>query len=124
MTRTPPSAEPVLTVDGTGLRCVTLLLRLRDQIADVPPGTVVHVIATDPAAPLDLPAWCHMTGHTYLGPAPANGRCTPGSAPPTPSSPARTLPGTRSGAGDASRRPAVPGTSHTRNVTASGSRGR
>ncbi|MDV6288007.1 sulfurtransferase TusA family protein [Streptomyces sp. UP1A-1] len=85
------------------------MLRLRDQIADVPPGTVVHVIATDPAAPLDLPAWCHMTGHTYLGPAPANGRCTPGSAPPTPSSRARTLPGTRSGAGDASRRPSRSG---------------
>lgn len=28
----------------------------------------MHVIATDPAAPLDLPAWCHMTGHHYLGP--------------------------------------------------------
>ncbi|MFE1172612.1 sulfurtransferase TusA family protein [Streptomyces sp. NPDC058773] len=25
-------------------------------------------MATDPAAPLDLPAWCHMTGHHYLGP--------------------------------------------------------
>ncbi|MFJ3981380.1 sulfurtransferase TusA family protein [Streptomyces fungicidicus] len=70
MTSPPPPADPGLTVDGTGLLCVTLLLRLRDQIADAPPGTVVHVIATDPAAPLDLPAWCHMTGHTYLGPVP------------------------------------------------------
>ncbi|MFG2827309.1 sulfurtransferase TusA family protein [Streptomyces sp. NPDC048434] len=33
-----------------------------------PPGTLVHVITTDPAASLDLPAWCHMTGHHYLGP--------------------------------------------------------
>jgi tRNA 2-thiouridine synthesizing protein A len=32
---------------------------------------VVHLIATDPAAPLDLPAWCHLTGHAYLGPVPA-----------------------------------------------------
>ncbi|WP_268256369.1 sulfurtransferase TusA family protein [Streptomyces tendae] len=24
-----------------------------------PPGTVVHVVATDPAAPLDLPARTH-----------------------------------------------------------------
>ncbi len=22
--------------------------------------------ADDPAAPIDLPAWCHLTGHTYL----------------------------------------------------------
>ncbi|MER7815799.1 sulfurtransferase TusA family protein [Streptomyces sp. NPDC096153] len=67
MTAAPiPAAD--ITVDGTGLLCVTLLLRLRDRIQDAQPGAVVHVIATDPAAPLDLPAWCHMTGHTYLGP--------------------------------------------------------
>ncbi|MFG3498289.1 sulfurtransferase TusA family protein [Streptomyces sp. NPDC047928] len=65
---TPSEASP-LVVDGTGLLCVTLLLRLRKEIDGVAPGTVVHVIATDPAAPLDLPAWCHMTGHAYLGPA-------------------------------------------------------
>ncbi|MFJ3184758.1 sulfurtransferase TusA family protein [Streptomyces halstedii] len=62
--RTPPAD---LTVDGTGLLCVTLLLRLRQEIDGAEPGTVVHVVTTDPAAPLDLPAWCHMTGHHYLG---------------------------------------------------------
>ncbi|MET9916320.1 sulfurtransferase TusA family protein [Streptomyces sp. NPDC059605] len=66
----PEVPAPDLTVDGTGLLCVTLLLRLRKQIDGAEPGTVVHVIATDPAAPLDLPAWCHMTGHHYLGPVP------------------------------------------------------
>ncbi|EKX65318.1 sulfurtransferase TusA family protein [Streptomyces ipomoeae] len=65
-----PAAD--ITVDGTGLLCVTLLLRLRTHIAEAEPGTVVHVIATDPAAPLDLPAWCHMTGHDYLGPVPGD----------------------------------------------------
>lgn len=62
-----PAAD--ITIDGTGLLCLTLLLKLRARTADAQPGTVVHVIATDPAAPLDLPAWCHMTGHRYLGPA-------------------------------------------------------
>lgn len=66
----PGTPAPDLTVDGTGLLCVTLLLRLRKGIDGAGPGTVVHVIATDPAAPLDLPAWCHMTGHHYLGPVP------------------------------------------------------
>ncbi|APU43415.1 sulfurtransferase TusA family protein [Streptomyces sp. TN58] len=65
---TPESPAPGITVDGTGLLCVTLLLRLRKEIDGAAPETVVHVIATDPAAPLDLPAWCHMTGHHYLGP--------------------------------------------------------
>ncbi|WP_431047202.1 sulfurtransferase TusA family protein [Streptomyces sp. P1-3] len=60
--------EADITVDGTGLLCVAVLLRLRAGIAQAEPGAVVHVIATDPAAPLDLAAWCHMTGHHYLGP--------------------------------------------------------
>ncbi|AQS65954.1 sulfurtransferase TusA family protein [Streptomyces pactum] len=71
-TMNPDTPTPDITVDGTGLLCVTLLLRLRKEIDDAVPGTVVHVIATDPAAPLDLPAWCHMTGHHYLGPVPGN----------------------------------------------------
>ncbi|MFJ3274059.1 sulfurtransferase TusA family protein [Streptomyces sp. NPDC086776] len=66
--RPAPAAD--IRVDGTGLLCVTLLLRLRAAIDGAGPGTVVHVIATDPAAPLDLPAWCHMTGHDYLGRVP------------------------------------------------------
>lgn len=59
---------PDLVVDGGDLLCVQLLMVLRRTIDGAPAGTVVHVIASDPAAPLDLPAWCHMTGHDYLGP--------------------------------------------------------
>ncbi|MEU5947602.1 sulfurtransferase TusA family protein [Micromonospora sp. NPDC047465] len=67
----PPTDPAVRTVDGSGLLCVTLLIRLREEIDGVPPGTVVHVVATDPAAPIDLPAWCHLTGHTWLGRQPS-----------------------------------------------------
>ncbi|WP_328767300.1 sulfurtransferase TusA family protein [Streptomyces sp. NBC_00286] len=69
---TAPVPAANITVDGTGLLCVTLLLRLRDGIQHAQPGAIVHIIATDPATPLDLPAWCHMTGHIYLGPVPAH----------------------------------------------------
>jgi tRNA 2-thiouridine synthesizing protein A len=62
--------SPGLLVDGTGLRCATRLPRLRQAIAGLSADTVVHVVATDPAAPLDLPAWCHLVGHTYLGELP------------------------------------------------------
>ncbi|MER7812210.1 sulfurtransferase TusA family protein [Streptomyces sp900116325] len=68
------SAQPApladIVVDGTSLLCVTLLVRLRAAIYGAGSGTVVHIIATDPAAPLDLPAWCPMTGHDYLGRVP------------------------------------------------------
>jgi hypothetical protein len=68
---TPLYTTADLTFDGTGLLCVTLLLRLRAFIDGARPGTIVHV-ATDPAAPLDLPAWCHTTGHDYLGRLPCD----------------------------------------------------
>ncbi|HEX6473043.1 MAG TPA: sulfurtransferase TusA family protein [Streptosporangiaceae bacterium] len=71
---TSPSADPVV-IDGGDRACVRLLLELRARIADLPAGTIIHLIATDPAAPIDLPAWCHLTGHTYLGPvSPAGAR--------------------------------------------------
>jgi tRNA 2-thiouridine synthesizing protein A len=60
------SAEP-LVFDGGDLACGELLLGLLRALADVPDGTEVRVIATDFAAPIDIPAWCHLTGHCYLG---------------------------------------------------------
>lgn len=60
-----PTADVV--VDGGDRRCVVLLLELRRVVQQLPDGAVVHLIATDPAAPVDLPAWCHLTGHAYLG---------------------------------------------------------
>ena len=62
--------DPVV-IDGGDRACVRLLLELRARISGLPAGTVIHLIASDPAAPLDLPAWCHLTGHAYLGPVPA-----------------------------------------------------
>lgn len=67
---TVPPGEP-LVIDGGDLACVRLLLELPDRIAGPPAGTVIHLIASDPAAPVDLPAWCHLTGHAYLGAIPA-----------------------------------------------------
>lgn len=59
-------AEPVV-IDGGDRTCIALLLEVRDRISDLAAGTVIHVIASDPAAPIDLPAWCYLTGHDYLG---------------------------------------------------------
>lgn len=64
----PATGVSPVVLDGGDRRCVLLLIELRRLTTTLPPGTVIHLIATDPAAPLDLPAWCHLTGHTYLGP--------------------------------------------------------
>lgn len=86
-----PSVPVVL--DGGDRRCVLLLIELRKLTSTLPAGTEIHLIATDPAAPLDLPAWCHLTGHEYLGPVgegrrPTYGvRVTSGAAPTEPDRP-------------------------------------
>ncbi|MGW0806573.1 sulfurtransferase TusA family protein [Nonomuraea sp. NPDC002799] len=59
---------PDLVVDGGDKLCVQLLIELRRHVRAAGPGAVIHLIAADPAAPVDLPAWCHLTGHSYLGP--------------------------------------------------------
>ena len=61
-----PLPGPVV-IDGGDRACAALILELRARISALPAGTAIHLIASDPAAPIDLPAWCHLTGHAYLG---------------------------------------------------------
>ena len=46
--------------------CGELVLELRDRIARLEPGQVLKVIARDPGAPADMPAWCGLTGHALV----------------------------------------------------------
>ncbi|WP_245646756.1 sulfurtransferase TusA family protein [Microtetraspora niveoalba] len=68
--------DPVV-LDGGDRRCVRLLIELRRLVEGLEPGRVVHLIASDPAAAIDLPAWCHLTGHDYLGPVPGGAGSPP-----------------------------------------------
>jgi tRNA 2-thiouridine synthesizing protein A len=61
----------MLLIDGGDLGCGELLLVIHRQVRDLADGTVVGIATTDPAAPIDLPAWCHLTGHRYHGQASA-----------------------------------------------------
>lgn len=69
-------AQDVVTIDGGDLGCARLLILLRDRVATLPAGAVVHLVTGDPVAPVDLPVWCHMTGHGYLGTVPGTPRPT------------------------------------------------
>ena len=60
------AAKATATYDAGDLGCGDLVLELRTQLRALPAGAVLHVIAHDPAAPVDLPAWCGLTGHTLL----------------------------------------------------------
>ena len=52
--------------DAGDLACGELLIELRRRMIGLGPGEVLLVRATDPAAPLDIPAWCWTTGHRLV----------------------------------------------------------
>ena len=56
-----------LTLDCRGTRCPLPVIELARRIGEVPVGGVVVVLADDPAARADLPAWCRMRGQEWLG---------------------------------------------------------
>lgn len=56
--------------DAGDLGCGDLVLELRLRLRELAPGALLEVIARDPGAPADLPAWCGLTGHTLLEAAP------------------------------------------------------
>ena len=66
--------EPV-EVDARGLRCPLPVIRLAEAARQAPDGAEIVVLATDPAARYDIPAWCRMRGHVLResAEAPAEG---------------------------------------------------
>lgn len=57
--------DPVLTaadceVDAIGLACPMPVIELARAIDDVEVGALVRLLATDPAARIDVPVWCRM----------------------------------------------------------------
>ncbi len=55
-----------LEVDASGLNCPLPLLRLKKALMNMASGDVVKVIATDPAAHLDLGVYSDQTGHLII----------------------------------------------------------
>src|SRR3712207_810823 len=60
--------EPAVRVNGGALGVGNgLLMLIRETLEPLPPGAVLAVRTSDPSAAHDLPAWCRIMGHTYLG---------------------------------------------------------
>jgi tRNA 2-thiouridine synthesizing protein A len=57
----------VIEIDCRQMVCPAPIIELARHIADVAPGEVLAVVASDAAARADVPAWCRMTGHEYVG---------------------------------------------------------
>lgn len=56
----------VTKLDTSGLRCPLPVLRARKAMKSVQEGDILEVLATDPDAQQDFPAFCETTGHELL----------------------------------------------------------
>ena len=61
---------PVITVDCRGRSCPVPVIELAKAVMTVEVGEVVEVLSDDPAARLDIPAWCRMKEQEYVGEEP------------------------------------------------------
>jgi tRNA 2-thiouridine synthesizing protein A len=59
-------ASPGAEWNAGELGCGELVLELRNRLTAMKPGERLTLVALDPGAPADIPAWCRMTGHTLV----------------------------------------------------------
>ncbi|QYK41664.1 MAG: sulfurtransferase TusA family protein [Paracoccaceae bacterium] len=53
-------------LDASGLLCPLPVLKARKRLLGMAPGQVLRLIATDPAALVDVPHFCREAGHDLL----------------------------------------------------------
>ena len=59
-------SEVAEVLDARGLLCPLPVIRAQDRIAGLAPGALLEVLATDPGALHDVPAWCRVHGHQLV----------------------------------------------------------
>lgn len=66
--------RPDAVFEGGDLDCGSgLVLLIRESMLGVPVGGVLELRSSEPSVAADLPPWCRMVGHAYLGNLPAGG---------------------------------------------------
>ncbi len=70
----PPYADPpgtgqppALRIDALGRKCPIPIIMLAERIGEIAVGRLVEVLADDPAAKTDVPAWCGLKSHEFVG---------------------------------------------------------
>lgn len=65
-----------MTLDCTGQRCPQPVIELARAAKGAAEGTLIVVLTDDPAAIVDIPAWCRMRGHACEAEEPVGGVAT------------------------------------------------
>ncbi len=60
-------STPPRELDCRGLPCPRPIIELAKAFTDLAIGATVLVVADDPAAGVDVQAWCRMRGQEYAG---------------------------------------------------------
>jgi tRNA 2-thiouridine synthesizing protein A len=55
-----------LSLDCRGMKCPRPIIEVARRITEVNVGSVLQLLADDPAAGPDLAAWCRMRGQTLV----------------------------------------------------------
>ena len=55
-----------LTIDALGRKCPIPIIMLAERIREIPVGHLVAVLADDPAAETDVPAWCMLKSQEFV----------------------------------------------------------
>ncbi len=53
-------------IDACGLLCPLPVLKARKFLSDLPSGSVIRILADDPAAAIDMPHFCYEGGHELI----------------------------------------------------------
>jgi tRNA 2-thiouridine synthesizing protein A len=59
--------EPGEVLDCRGQRCPLPVIALARRLPALPVGSVLRVLADDPAAAGDIRAWCRLRNQEYVG---------------------------------------------------------
>jgi tRNA 2-thiouridine synthesizing protein A len=64
----PVQAPPAtaVTIDALGRKCPIPIIMLAERIREVPVGELISVLADDPAARTDVPAWCGLKSQEFV----------------------------------------------------------
>lgn len=53
-------------LDTRRLLCPMPVIRTQDRVKGLKPGDTLEIVATDPGAAADIPAWCRVNGHKVV----------------------------------------------------------
>ena len=59
-------ADEITVLDAKGLYCPEPVMLLHNKVRDLPGGSLLKVLATDPSTERDIPKFCVFLGHELI----------------------------------------------------------